>query len=64
MVTKDVLSSVSFTLRFHRHRKLVLLPQVIVRDLLNNDVLVTLKCLLDVCLARGQRISFGMYSPS
>lgn len=54
----------SCTLGFYRHRKVVLLAQVIVRNLVSNDVPVTLKCLLGVCLAGGQRTSFGMYSPS
>jgi hypothetical protein len=49
----------SCTLGCYRHRKVVLLAQVVVRDLVNNDVPVTLKCLLDVGLAGGQRISFG-----
>jgi len=53
----------SCTLGCYRHRKVVLLAQVVVCNLVSNDVPVTLKCLLDVCVAGGQRLSFGMHCP-
>lgn len=40
-----------------------MLAQVVVCNLVSNDVPVTLKCLLDVCVAGGQRLSFGMHCP-